>query len=310
MLIDSGLFSEKTFIIFAGWCRYGVFDRLWNSLNKPDFRECRRIRFCGGCRCPAPACRTAASLSRAWVDPRSHRRCRFVSFAVCFDGFLLRRSGLAGDLNILLLSSLPIALAFFFRALCHGSHHAGLYVFFAALGGSFPGLRRPCRHFRLRRGLQCAVSVRSGLAFVCPPSLPVPHQAGFHSLRCSPRALEHEANGHPDPMADRVPWRYFSSFSCCPPSYSTALTGAVRQHLRLFRGAGALPCAFGPSRLLHGAFAVSFSFKLQAVFILPVCLVLLFTRRVRFRQLFMFPLMYLWIICLPFCWENHLWTRS
>ncbi|PKM71934.1 MAG: conjugal transfer protein TraL [Firmicutes bacterium HGW-Firmicutes-16] len=40
-------------------------------------------------------------------------------------------------------------------------------------------------------------------------------------------------------------------------------------------------------------FALSFGFKLQAVFILPVCLVLLFAKKVKFRHFFIFPAVYI-----------------
>jgi Gpi18-like mannosyltransferase len=44
--------------------------------------------------------------------------------------------------------------------------------------------------------------------------------------------------------------------------------------------------------------AVAFSFKLQAVFILPLFLIFLFTRHVKWYQLFLFPVTY-GVICLP-----------
>ncbi len=44
--------------------------------------------------------------------------------------------------------------------------------------------------------------------------------------------------------------------------------------------------------------AIAFSFKLQAVFVLPLFLIFLFTRHVKWYQLFLFPLVYC-IICLP-----------
>jgi len=46
-------------------------------------------------------------------------------------------------------------------------------------------------------------------------------------------------------------------------------------------------------KLSMAFFALSFGFKLQAVFILPVCLVLLFAKKVSFRQLFVFPAVYI-----------------
>lgn len=44
--------------------------------------------------------------------------------------------------------------------------------------------------------------------------------------------------------------------------------------------------------------AIAFSFKLQAVFLLPLFLIFLFTRHVKWHQLFLFPVVYC-VICLP-----------
>ncbi|MBQ1351218.1 MAG: conjugal transfer protein TraL [Oscillospiraceae bacterium] len=53
----------------------------------------------------------------------------------------------------------------------------------------------------------------------------------------------------------------------------------------------------------HGAeavmlMAIAFSFKLQAIFLLPLFLILLFTKHVKWYQLFLFPVVYC-VICLP-----------
>ncbi len=46
-------------------------------------------------------------------------------------------------------------------------------------------------------------------------------------------------------------------------------------------------------KLSMAFFALSFGFKLQAVFILPICLVLVFAKKVKFWQLFIFPAVYI-----------------
>ena len=48
----------------------------------------------------------------------------------------------------------------------------------------------------------------------------------------------------------------------------------------------------GRPKLSIAFFALSFGFKLQAVFILPICLVLVFAKKIKFWQLFIFPAVY------------------
>lgn len=52
----------------------------------------------------------------------------------------------------------------------------------------------------------------------------------------------------------------------------------------------------GRPKLSMAAMALSFGFKLQAVFIMPVFLVMLFAKKIRFRELFIFPLTYVLLI--------------
>lgn len=49
----------------------------------------------------------------------------------------------------------------------------------------------------------------------------------------------------------------------------------------------------GRPKLSMAAMALSFGFKLQAVFIMPVFLVMLFAKKIKFRELFVFPAVYL-----------------
>jgi hypothetical protein len=58
------------------------------------------------------------------------------------------------------------------------------------------------------------------------------------------------------------------------------------------------------------AIALSFSFKLQAVFLMPIFLVFLFTKRIKIRHLASFPLSISSWSCLPFYWAGRFSTQS
>ncbi len=69
------------------------------------------------------------------------------------------------------------------------------------------------------------------------------------------------------------------------------------------------------SKLSFLFFALAFSFKLQTVFFLPVALALLFTERIRLRDVWVFSPCFSCCCCLPFlpadrCWRRFPFTTS
>lgn len=210
--------------------------------------------------------------------------------------FLLHRSGYAPGLQAMLYSSLPLALAFFLRALSMDhvtqdySYFLARWVEFFREHGGFSGLALSVGDYNVPY-----LYFLAAFSYLKIPDLYLIKLLSvlFDILLAywGMKLAGVLAKGNARPLAA------FFLLLLLP---TVILNGAYWGQCDSIYGAFAVLALYlalsGRPAGSVAAMAVSFAFKLQAVFLLPVYFVLLFTRRISPRYIPMFPLAYLWVI--------------
>ena len=210
--------------------------------------------------------------------------------------FLLFRSGFAPDLYSILYCSLPVAFAFFLRALCM-DHVTMDYTSFLS-----PWVET----FRENGGLK-ALSMSVGdynvpylyiLALISYSRIPDLYLIKLVSILFD--ILLALWGMKLTGVLTKGTARPLAAFLLLLLLPTVILNGAYWGQCDSIYGAFAvlslyLALANRPVSSV-AAIAVSFAFKLQAIFLLPVYFIFLYTRRIRPRHILVFPVTYLWVV--------------